>query len=660
MTVHDHRLVKAAATPALPDLDEVIARGDPQELAALLRIAASFSETTAEWPEDALGVPVGINPDHGLLAADLEGHRLIIGDSGRGKGTSILIPMALHRQRGRNGKPVSMVFVDVKDGEAAQLSRGARENLGLKTVVLDPMNVAAPVSDCCNPLALIDPSRDDFAARCRDLAAALIGPDDKGDRDPYFRKGGVRLLAACIGYVCLTPELGLDLLRVRLLFMSGPEGLEYLAAQMSEFAGAPAFITLAGNDLKRLLSIAPKELSGNLGYITEATAFLDEPRIARTMIDNSFAWSAAREEGATIYIVTPDKDLRLMAPWVRLMLETMRIENDLTNFPRKSYGHDIHVIVDEAAALGAWTWLEDGLRSFRSNRMFLHLVYQNVGQLKRLWGEGWTQMTAVELIQFLGTNCEMTCKWIAELLGETRMVDANISESESATEQRSKTRTDSSGESDGETTSTTNSKSNAHSRGTTINRSESVATGHAFAKTIGRSVAVTEGETVTTSVTIGSGSSCQSGGQGFSAGSSSNSSTTTTTAQSRSVTETDSSSETETDSETKTQSQGSGETETHTETQSVAQQQGTSRTRTRSVATAEGTSQSAQRGLSRSWTERRRLLTVEEVRSLAEEYVVTFFRGYGGLPVLKLNYFENPILLARIYEGLAALAGKRD
>ncbi|HAJ48799.1 MAG TPA: hypothetical protein DCL54_19650 [Alphaproteobacteria bacterium] len=659
MTVHDHRLVKAAATPSLPALDDIIARGDPHELAELLQISASFSETTAAWPEDSFGVPIGTSSDHGLWTADLEGHRIIIGDSGRGKGTSLLIPMALHRQRGRNGKPVSMVFVDVKDGEAAQMTRGARQNLGLKTVVLDPMNVAAPFSDYCNPLALIDPTRDDFAARCRDLAAALIGPDDKSDRDPYFRKGAIQKLAACIGYVCLTPELGLDLLRVRLLFMSGPEGLEYLAAQMSEFAGAPAFITLAGNDLKRLLSIAPKELSGNLGYITEATAFLDEPRIARTMIDNSFSWRAAREEGATIYIVTPDKDLRLMAPWVRLMLETMRIENDLTNFPSKSYGHDIHVIVDETAALGAWTWLEDGLRSFRSNRMFLHLVYQNVGQLKRLWGEGWTQMTAVELIQFLGTNCELTCKWIAELLGETVMIDCNISESEGATEQRSQTRTDSTGESEGETVGTTTSKSNAHSRSTSVNRNVSVAKGQSFARTIGQSTAVTVGETVTTSETIGSGSSCQSGGQGFSAGSSSNSSTTTTTSQTRSETETNSSSETETDSETHTSTEGSGETETQTETHAVAQQQGTNRTRTHSIAIAEGTSQSAQRGLSRSWTERRRLLTVAEIRSVAEEYVVTFYRGYGGVPVAKLNYFENPILLARIFQGLATLVGKR-
>lgn len=75
MTVHDHRRVKAAATPALPDFDEVIAHGGH----------------------------VGFNPDHGLLAAEPEGYRLIIGDSGRGKGTSFLIPMRLPRQHGRSG-----------------------------------------------------------------------------------------------------------------------------------------------------------------------------------------------------------------------------------------------------------------------------------------------------------------------------------------------------------------------------------------------------------------------------------------------------------------------------------------------------------------------------------------------------------------------------
>jgi hypothetical protein len=376
------------------------------------------------------------------------------------------------------------------------------------------------------------------------------------------------------------------------------------------------------------------------------------------MLDNSFSWRDVREEGATVYIVAPDRDVRLMSPWIRLMLETMRSENDLNNFLDKALGRDIHVLIDEAAALGPWTWLEDGLRAFRSNRIFMHLVYQNVGQLKRIWGEGWTQMTAVELIQFLGTNCETTCKWIAELLGETVIVDQSMSETQSATQQTSHTRTESTGDSDGETSSRTNSKSNAQSRGTNVNRSESVAKGQSVAQTIGRSTAVTEGESVSTAETVGSGSSYQSGGQGGSAGSSSNWSTTTTTTQSRSVTETESSSETETESETHTLTQGSGETETQTETHSEAQQHGTSRTRTRTTAIADGSGQSAQQGRSRSVTERRRLLTVEEIRSVAEDYVVTFYRGYGGIPVAKLNYFANPVLLARIYEGLAALAAE--
>jgi type IV secretory pathway TraG/TraD family ATPase VirD4 len=656
MSVHDFRLAKAAANPPLPSLDDLIARGDPRELAAALRIAASFSDATAQWPEDAWGVPIGLSEADGLMTADQESHRIIVGDSGRGKGTSLIVPMGLHRQLGRNGKPVSMVFVDVKDGEAAQLTRGARMNMGLKTYVLDPMGVTQGVSETCNPLDLIDPFHDNFASRCSRLSKALIGNEEKADRDPYFRNGAIRLQAAGIGLACLTPELGKDLLRVRQQFMSGAAGLEYLAEQMCELDGAPAFIRLAGNDLKRLLTIAPKELSGNLGYITDSTAFLDEPRIARTMIDNSFSWKAAREEGATIYIVAPDLEVREMAPWIRLMLETMRSENDLSNFPSKAFGHDIHVLIDEAAALGPWSWLEDGLRAFRSNRILMHLVYQNVGQLKRLWGEGWTQMTAVELIQFLGTNCEATCKWIAELIGETVIVDQSISETQSATQQTSQNRTNSTGESDGETTGTTASKSHARSVGKSVNRSESVAKGQSIAETTGRSTAVTEGESVSTAVTHGSGSSVQSSGQGVSSGSSSNSSTTTTTTQSRSVTETESSSETETESETHTVTQGSGETETETETHSEAQQHGTSRTRTRSTATAQGSGESAQQGVSHSLTARRRLLTVAEVRSLAEEFVMTFYRGSGGLPISKLNYFAHPVLLARIFEGLVRLS----
>lgn len=623
---------------------------EPCEFAEGLRLSARTHPMLDTWPLETVGIPVGFD-DTGLLRAWFEGHRLILGGSGSGKFTSIVAPMALHDQIGSDGAPVGMVFIDIKDGEATRLTRGARLNLGRPVYVLDPMGMTGAPSQSCNPLTLLDPARDDFFARCRDMSHALIGDYEPGEHERYFRDGGAGLMAGVIGQVCLTPDHGCDLIRVRTMLMRGNEGLEYLAAQMIENNAAPDFVREAGHELKRVHEIAGKELSGYLGHIRNSTAFLNDPRLARSMQDNTFSWRDLRDKGASVYIATPDGELKNVAPWIRLMLEVMKAENDIAMPGQSRDGADIHVLLDEAAALGGWAWIENGLRAFRSNRISLHLFYQNLGQIKGFWPEKWTQIMSNECFQFLGSTDPDTCKWVAEMIGETTVVDRSISDNDSESEQSSVTQTDSTGRARGVATGETNTVGTSSSRALAVGQSKANGRGGSESNTRGSGGSITEtsGYAYTSSYSVGFSSSGQS------SGSSSTSSGSTTTSESVAISKSWNESWTLGSNWSHTDTQTTGETNTTGTNESRAKQQSETLTENSGTAIAKGTTSGLTRGSSESWNERRRLPTAAEIRMMSDDIALIVYRNRPAKAVKKLHYFRNPVLLARVFEGLATV-----
>lgn len=623
-----------------------------------LELACRALPTFANWPTRIPGVPI-THDETGPIAYAMEGHRLILGDPGEGKGTSVIAPMLLHDVRGENGRRAGMVVIDPKDAELVRLTRPVREQYSSPVFTLDPFGLAGE-TDSCNPIDMLDPNGIDFFGRCSGIARAIIGEAESDGRDGvHWQTRSRGLLAGLIGYVASAPDEERTLMRVREIIRAGPSEFETVADGIRRSTSAPSFVRQTGAELLRLYQSAPRELSGYLSVMSEHTDFLDEPRIARTLMRSNFSWFHVREVGATVYITCPDGDLALAAPWLRLMCEValQAIRRSHLGAEAQRRACDVHMIIDEAKAFGPWRMIEDGLRALRSERIALHLAYQNLAQIRTTWREGFTRITAVKVIQFLGSNDVETCEWIAKLAGETTVIDRSRSWSEGDSETW--------GDSESTALSVTTNQGWSKQKGE--GRAESWTWGTARTRGFARQsgISITKGasgsdtrssqwgsqhnHTVNNGYSWGPGGGGSNGGSSSSSGSSFGGSRSSTdgwsTANALSASQSYNEGETENEGGSRSENTSSSESESSGNGMSLGQTRG------------KNTGGGHQKNASETETERKRLMTVQEVRALDPALAVVFIAREQGMLVRRSHHYENPALQLRILR--AQQASKR-
>lgn len=624
-----------------------------------LQKACAVSPAFASWPLKLPGVPI-THDASGPIAYAMEGHRLILGDPGEGKGTSVIAPMLLHDVRSANGRRAGMVVIDPKDAELVRLTRPVREQFSSPVYTLDPFGLAGD-TDCCNPLEGLDPSGIDFFVRCSGIARAIIGEAEGDGRDGvHWQTRSRGLLAGLIGHVASAADEEHTLMRVRAIVRSSPSDFEAACLAIKRNTEAPSFVRQTGAELLRLYQSAPRELSGYLSVISEHTDFLDEPRMARTLMRSNFNWAHVRDAGATVYITCPDAELALAAPWLRLMcevaLQAMRCAHLSAEARRRAC--DVHMVIDEAKAFGSWRMIEDGLRALRSERIALHLAYQNLAQIRTAWREGFTRITAVKVIQFLGSNDVETCEWIAKLAGETTVIDRSRSWSEGENENWGRS----------QSTAMTLSANKGWSKQTGEGRASAWTWGHAktrgFARQSGLSITrgTSGNETRSTQWGMQSNHGDSSGYSAGPAGGTQSSGYSASSGYSSGGSRSYSDGWSSSTALSSSQSYNEGETDNEggSITENTSKGEGESGGKGVSVGLtkADNTGGGRQQNESETHTERKRLMTVQEVRALDPRLAVVFVARQAGVLVRRSHFYENPALLLRMLHAQRAGAPK--
>lgn len=651
-----------------------VRRGDRQAQLTLLRHFISKMPILQNWPERAEGLPIGLVDDQPVYLP-LEGHSLTIGSSGEGKFSSVIAPLALHDVLDENGVAAGMVFIDAKNGEAARITGPYRRTLREEQVfVIDPYNKAGG-TDCLNPFDFIDPAAADFYEACAGLAGALVvqRPQGKRGNDFIWDSRGAEWLTAMIAHLALDPAETRTLRRLRSIFAVEEDEFTAVLDAMKTNAASPAWVRDMAKDMARVTKKAEREASGYIATIKEATRFVDSAMMERVLNHSTFDPKVVRSHGATVYIVSDENYLRQSAPWLRLISEVIR-----QRIARSAVDRAVHWIIDEAKAFDAWSFIPDGLRAMRSARISLHLFYQGLGQIKEVWGEGWSSITDTRVTRFLGSNEVDTLEWIAKLAGEISVVDFSraLSESESTSLANSqgssssfaKGYSQSSGRSrsvaDGASTTETRGGSTSKSRNwsKSRSRSESLSTTTGKSITRGHSTSVTEGMSIT------AGGSKQETSAFPNSSSSKGSSTAATASSSQSSTQ--SYSETNSVSESRGTQTSQSETEGGSESESASWSTAHGRSRTVSAGTNESNSESdtETNGTSKSvtttrgdtngktvtYTERRRTMTVDEVRRMPKSSTLLFVDRMPECLIDRMHYYELAPLAARVLEGQVA------
>lgn len=337
-----------------------------------------------------------------------ERHCLISAPTRSQKGTSQIVPNLLSHEG-------SVTVIDPK-GENALITAIARQDMGQKVMVVDPWQIAiieGLETARFNPLEWLVKGDPDVSENAMLLADAIIVKT--GDKEAFWDQMAVGYLQGAILYVATDEhEAGQrHLPRVRDLMMLDGEDLRALFGRMLE---SPHHVVASTG--ARMLQMDEKLLSNVMASVQSHTQFLDSPRLRENLSTSDFRFEDLKTEKISVYLVIPADRLQAFSPWLRLLVQ-QAITVNARNIEQKPE-QPILFILDEMAALGRLTMVEQAYGLMAGFGMQLYGVVQDLGQLKRVYGDGYeTFIGNSGVIQYFGSRDRMSAEYFSALCGET-------------------------------------------------------------------------------------------------------------------------------------------------------------------------------------------------------------------------------------------------
>jgi type IV secretion system protein VirD4 len=344
-------------------------------------------------------------------------HLLTVAPTRAGKGVAAIIPNLLS-YRG------SLLCIDPK-GENAMISALRRgpgdkarkiEGLGQAVHIVDPWGLTTEVTgiepSCFNPLDWLDPDSPEVGENAMMLADALIVTPG-GNADPFWSEEAKALIMGFILYVVTSPDEAENrhLGRVRDLLMLNPAQFDELLEAMFNSPNE-----IVAKSAARLAGKEPKLKSSVLSSAQAQTHFLDSPILRASLSRSDFRFEDLKEKPTTVYLVLPADRLEPFGRWLRLLIQqaiTVTARN-ITVRPARP----ILFMLDEMAALGRLTMVEQAYGLMAGFGMQLWGIVQDLSQLHRVYGDGWqTFIGNSGVLQYFGSRDKMTAEYFSDLCG---------------------------------------------------------------------------------------------------------------------------------------------------------------------------------------------------------------------------------------------------
>ena len=343
-----------------------------------------------------------------LLSYNGDRHGIIAAPNRSGKGTAAIVPNLLSYEG-------SMVVVDPK-GENAMMTAKHRMEMWQEVHIFAPWDITASTGIApsrFNPMDMLKADDPDLAENTLLLADAIMVTT--GGDNMFWEESSKSRLMGVIGFVATDPdeEGRRDLGRVRDLLMLDKEDTDALNQKMLE--SQHHFIASAG---AQALQQEEKLFSNVIASVQSQTHFLDSPRIRESLSASDFKFEDLKTKPMTINLVLPSDRLKTYDRLLRLLIQQAITVNarNIEKKPAKPVGF----ILDEMAALGRLTMIEQAYALMAGYGIQLIGVIQDFSQLKRLYGDGWeTFISNAGFIQYFGSRDRITSEYFSALCGET-------------------------------------------------------------------------------------------------------------------------------------------------------------------------------------------------------------------------------------------------
>lgn len=348
-------------------------------------------------------------------ASFIERHFMTIAPTRSGKGVALIIPNLL-RYRG------SCIVIDPKGENAWVTAKYRRENLGNKTIILDPwgevnrrygekMGEKETIATF-NPLSVLDPVSEHFADDVAYIADALIINEGK---DPHWDNSARELVAGLISYCVESFGEAASLPMVRLLMSKPLEEISGIALDAQKFGPE----SVSARKLGRFV-VESKEIGSIVSTALTQTAFLDSATLSKNLAASSFSFEDLIHGQATIYLVLPVDKLYTYGRWLRLMV-SLGIRTVARN-TEKLYG-PVLFMLDEFGTIGKLSAVAQAFGLMAGLQLCLWAFVQDLNQLKRDYPDEWeTFVGNCEVLTAFDVMDQFTAKHLSEMLG-TRTVE---------------------------------------------------------------------------------------------------------------------------------------------------------------------------------------------------------------------------------------------
>lgn len=692
---------------------------DPLDIAQRYRYRRGESFWLGRNPYD-YDQAIGIDDDrHVFLCSGTRG----------GKGRSIILPNLL-RWRG------SIVSVDPK-GENASIAAARRANgneycegMGQKTYVLDPYgraDVPDELRASCNLLDILDPESGSLLSEAESLAEAMRVTQQGGESESWS-KAGAEITALVIAHVRTfdgLPDEHRNLVTVREWLCAGqtlavdavkninkkrlkdakaageepdllqiPDPFEMLFKDMEHNSAQRGAIARRAKSYLSLMRTNARQYGSLIQNARSETNFVDDLQMEDSLTGSSaggrsFNISDLKNdpEGISVFVCLPDKPSHPAVRWQKALITLIldRMQED-QNLP--ATGRPILMCLDEFASMGKMERIGDGMNSIAGAGVKLFIAVTQIGKLKKLYGEAWSEFLAGSSIHIWFQIDDLeTRKHIEQAFGDAQILLTGRTTSKARSKQTGTT--ESSAESKGESRSEAEAKSRGQTEGTSEahtvghNLSTSVTEAENFNQTTARSTADSKGNSSSWQLSKGFGrGSSNSASHGHSSGQSHNdwlffkplvkstnqgrnsqrtsgSNTNTSesqsvgggTNQSRTITVQDSQSiggsssttQQRGSSESKTDTQQFSTTNTLSETYTRGRNQQSTQTRGTSVTTGETITEGTQTSF-----QKRPLITVAEINRYLKRIDEREDLAYPGFALVHYSG-EDPFLVRKCY-----------
>lgn len=329
-----------------------------------------------------------------------------------GKGVSLIVPTLLRYR-------ASCIVIDPKGENAWITAKYRRENLGNKTIILDPWGeVNRRYGDFVgekeqiatfNPLSVLDPASEHYADDVAYIADALIINEGK---DPHWDNSARELVAGLISFCVESFGEAASLPMVRLLLSKPLEEISGIAAEAQKFGPE----SVSARKLGRFV-VESKEVGSIVSTALTQTAFLDSATLSENLAQSSFSFEDLVNGYATIYLVLPVDKLYTYGRWFRLMV-SLGIRTVARN--NKKLPAPVLFLLDEFGTIGKLSAVAQAFGLMAGLQLCLWAFVQDLNQLKRDYPDEWETFIAnCEVLTAFDVMDQFTAKYLSEMLGTT-------------------------------------------------------------------------------------------------------------------------------------------------------------------------------------------------------------------------------------------------